>query len=353
MAMDPKTYLVLLHLTGLVIGLGSVTTLDLYLLKFLRGDAVTESDAHLVDLVSKLAALGLAALWVSGLGFLYLLWTNTPGLLPNPKLMAKIVVVGILTINGAFLHFTVLPLVRKSIGRNLFCKSGAKRDRIAIRVCGTISAASWWTPFVLGTVRELNFAAPIWVFLGFYAGALVVCGLAFTLTEHWLAHFGDNKTPAERADPAPRPAAAEPAASVYAMDAPRRGGRLHFHDIETQEAMHEEKSFLGARSGDPYRRPGDYPGERGRGVYDDRPWDRYDDRYYGRPDDRWDDRPRGRYDRAYDDFTRRFDSRHDDRYRPHADRRRDGRDGERHPPGKRPDYRRDDRPDGGPRTPGR
>jgi hypothetical protein len=238
--MDPKTYLVLLHLIGLVVGLGSVTTLDFYLLKFLRGDLVSRSDAHLVELVSRLAMAGLVCLWISGLGFLTLAWMNTPELLTSPKLHAKLIIVGILTINGALLHFKVLPQVERAVGRPLFCRSGARSDRIWMRVCGAVSAASWWTPFVLGTVRELNFAASIWVFLGAYTLALALFGAGFTIVESWLSHRGGRVPAHDLPGAYPDTAVPEfPAHPLYAGSDRRPIPK----NEETHRVLQEEKTF--------------------------------------------------------------------------------------------------------------
>lgn len=244
--MDPKTYLVLLHLLGLVVGLGSVTTLDFYLLKFVRGDTVTRSDAHLVHLVSLLAAAGLAALWVSGIGFLIMAWFDNPALLGSPKVQAKLIVVAILTINGAVLHFKVLPQIERAVGRPLFCKSSSARsDRIMMRVCGAVSAASWWTPFILGTVRELNYAAPIWAFLAGYVVLLGLFGAGFTVVEHFLStRLGHRAVH----DPAPL-AAASPQLDAGLYTAGLTSDRATPSKEEPASAMREEKSF-GAYGGD-------------------------------------------------------------------------------------------------------
>lgn len=244
--MDPKTYFVLLHLLGLVIGLGSVTTLDFYLLKFLRGDTVTRSDAQLVHLVSLLAAAGLAALWVSGIGFMTLAWFNNPALFDSPKVQAKLLIVGVLTINGAILHFKVLPQVARAVGRPLFCKQGSTRsDRIMMRVCGAVSAASWWTPFFLGTVRELNYAAPIWVFLGGYLVILALFGAGFTVVEHYISTRYGPKADSRDASPQPVPVMA----AAVLQAASTVDDRVSPQKEDTASAMREEKSF-GAGGGD-------------------------------------------------------------------------------------------------------
>lgn len=260
--MDPKTYFVLLHLLGLVVGLGSVTTLDIYLLKFLRGDTVTRSDAHLVHLVSLLAAAGLAALWLSGIGFMTLAWFNNPALFTSPKVQAKVLVVCVLTINGAILHFKVLPQVARAVGRPLFCKKESTRtDRIMMRACGAISAASWWTPFFLGTVRELNFAAPIQVFLGAYLALLAVFGAGFTVVEHYVStRFGPRAH-----DPADTPSPAPLLSAAALMAASTIDDRVSSNREDAASAIREEKSFgvdgglagldPDSPAGEPRRRP--------------------------------------------------------------------------------------------------
>ena len=241
--MEPKTYFVLLHLMGLVVGLGSVTTLDVYLLRFLRGDTVTPTDAHLVGLVSKLAALGLLLLWLSGIGFLVLAWTTNPQLLTSPKVHAKLIVVGILTINGAVLHFKVLPQIERAVGRPLFCRSGRRSDRIWMRVCGGVSAASWWTPFALGAIRELNFAASAWVFLTAYAAALAMALLGFTIVEHYLSTHWNRSRRSETVMPAPALAAsARPVGFSPILQAAAHDDRL-VQTIETRPVPEEWKSF--------------------------------------------------------------------------------------------------------------
>lgn len=170
--METQTCLLILHLAGMMIGLGSVTTLDLYLVRFLRSAVVTSHDVELMELVSRMAALGLLLLWASGLGFLYLYWIDNPAALANPKLHAKLAIVGILTLNGAVLHAWVLPKVERAVGRPLFAPPAPAGDRFRLGVFGAISVASWWTPFVLGAVRELNFTLSVGSFLIAYAVVL-------------------------------------------------------------------------------------------------------------------------------------------------------------------------------------
>lgn len=181
--MEFKTCLLVVHLFGLILGLGAVTTLDIYFLKFLRGAIVSSHDLAILRLVAVLAALGLLLLWLSGLGFLLTYWMDAPELLDNAKLHAKVAIVGVLTLNGALLHARVMPAITRAEGRPLLADPTPARDRRWLRVCGAVSVASWWTPFVLGAVRELNFTHPLWIFLVAYAGVVASVGGAMVALE--------------------------------------------------------------------------------------------------------------------------------------------------------------------------
>ena len=177
--------------------------LDLYLLRIMRGAAVSAADIHVIRLGSHLAGLGLALLWISGVGFLVSRWLVSPELLADPKVQAKLLIVTILTINGALLHTRLLPLVARNIGQPLFGPRGVRQQR-EVRVLAAVSAASWWTPFVLGAVRELNFAAPIQVYLAGYLVAVLTAFLVLTAASRSAREAllpGDSNRRARPAEP--------------------------------------------------------------------------------------------------------------------------------------------------------
>jgi hypothetical protein len=172
-----KTFMIMTHLLGLTIGLGGATILDIMLARLaIRGRAIQQSDADLVHMISQLVSYALVALWISGVGFLIQYWYDTPELLANPKLVAKIAVVVVLTINGMVLHARVLPLLYRNVGRPLF--DGLKgKEQFLMIACGAISVVSWYTPFVLGLAKELNRVVPASTILAVYA-ALVIMAIA-------------------------------------------------------------------------------------------------------------------------------------------------------------------------------
>lgn len=65
-----KSPLLLAHLIGVAISVGSVLILDLRLATLLLGRRINSFDVKLIELLTPLVRIGLALLWLSGLGFL-------------------------------------------------------------------------------------------------------------------------------------------------------------------------------------------------------------------------------------------------------------------------------------------
>jgi ABC-type proline/glycine betaine transport system permease subunit len=134
-----KAFLIVTHLLGLTIGLGGATIIDLILCRLvIRGRAIQQTVAGLVQVISQLVSYALVAVWISGTGFLIQCWYRTPELLTNPKFVAEIAIVVVLTINGMVLHARVLPLLYRNVGRPLFAGLHAKHQFLTI-ACGAIS----------------------------------------------------------------------------------------------------------------------------------------------------------------------------------------------------------------------
>ncbi|HEY5777264.1 MAG TPA: hypothetical protein VIT00_00920 [Terrimicrobiaceae bacterium] len=151
-----KSAIKVLHMLGIILGLGAATVLDLISVKFLVSGKIKADQIAIVKYMTGIVSAGLAILWVSGILYLTHYAVFDPGKLWNEKVWAKIAIVGVLTINGYFIHHTVLPLLEMQVGRSLF--AGLSRKQIALLlVFGTVSATSWYVPLVLGSVPAFNF----------------------------------------------------------------------------------------------------------------------------------------------------------------------------------------------------
>jgi hypothetical protein len=185
-----KTLLVGAHVFGVTVGFGSVLVIDAAVALLLQRRSISEGHLELIHFASRLATLGLAVLWLSGLGLLAFYYANDAAALQNPKLHAKIVVVVILTLNGALVHRIVLPALCRGVGRHLFADMPASGVMGCLAV-GAISSVSWITPFLLGLFRELNFAlgaSKLLLLYGVAASAvflLLVCAFGARMARAW------------------------------------------------------------------------------------------------------------------------------------------------------------------------
>ena len=171
------TILVGLHLLGLCFGLGGATMLDFWILRWMRWGGLPNEIARTFLFVSKVVSVGLALLWVSGLGFLAIYALEAPEKLSNPKIVAKVTVVAVLTLNGWLIHALVLPGVLRDVSRPMF--DGVSRLRTGVfLISGAVSGVSWYTAFALGLMRELNGGVAAGLLLALWLAAMVAAGLA-------------------------------------------------------------------------------------------------------------------------------------------------------------------------------
>lgn len=163
-----------IHFFALCIGLGTATLLDMLIIRFFRSGTVSTQLLTFFTFGTHILTFGLFLLWASGVGFLAYYWHYSPELLANPKIHAKIAIVGILTLNGLILHLTVLPMLRRQEGKQLM--EGLSRDQKQLMCAtGITSGVSWYAPLVIANLPQLNFVVPMQEILTIYA--IVLCGL--------------------------------------------------------------------------------------------------------------------------------------------------------------------------------
>lgn len=174
------------HFIGLSMGLGAATLLDLMIIRFFLGQEMTQQKFEMFRFLADLVNVGLKLLWVTGLSFLVFYWMTEPVKLGNEKVWAKMVIVGILTINGVFIHRTVIPFMHGQIGRTML--DGVPfRKKITFVTMGMISFVSWYGPVIIANLPQLNFQVPMVQILIAYAFVLLA-----VLTIAHLVLFGSE-----------------------------------------------------------------------------------------------------------------------------------------------------------------
>jgi hypothetical protein len=149
----------IVHFIGLGLGLGTATFLDLMMMRFMLRQKIRRSHVQAFEFGTKVVTAGLVMLWISGLAFLVYYWAFDPEKLGNPKIWAKLSVVGVLTVNAVFLHKAVLPVVEQQVARTLF-DGLSLYQRVLMVVGGATSVTCWYVPVALATIPQFNNSMP-------------------------------------------------------------------------------------------------------------------------------------------------------------------------------------------------
>lgn len=157
---------VIIHNIGFILGVGAATITDIFFFRFLKDNTISAEEKETMDTLSSVIWIGLGVLIVSGLA-LYI--PESARLDVSSKFLLKVVVVGVIAVNGFLLNMFVGPYMRRLSFEGT---KPARRFRRLAFALGGISMVSWYTAFFLGSLRKINivFSEAI---LGY--GALIVC----------------------------------------------------------------------------------------------------------------------------------------------------------------------------------
>jgi hypothetical protein len=163
--MDPillvRQALLFAHLVAFAIAFAEIARGDLRLLR----EPVLDLDA--LERTARVASLTLLALWLTGLGLVALDTGFDPvAIAARPKLVAKLLVVTVLTGNGILLHRFAFP--------SLAARSGQSRTSVAlIAALGAISSVSWTYAAFVGSARLIASSMSLEAFLALYGIGLL------------------------------------------------------------------------------------------------------------------------------------------------------------------------------------
>lgn len=183
LTLDLRHWMLLGHVVGLVLGFGSAITIEVVMLRSLMSARTSPLVLDAVVQASKLTTLGLALLWLTGIGFMLYYLEFSPEKLANEKIYAKMVIVLLLTINGWCIHRYLLPLLWKYSGKQVLAVARL-RDVLLFALCGSVSAVSWFFPVVFGLNPELNGTYSIANLLGQYmlaVGLIAAVSVSFAV----------------------------------------------------------------------------------------------------------------------------------------------------------------------------
>lgn len=174
-----KPLILIMHLVGFALGVGGATINDVLFFRFLKDFRISEAENSVLKIMSQMIWFGLMLAIISGIG-LYL--PNAEALNESSKFLVKVIVVLVITINGAFLNLVIAPNLTKISFKN----DGANIKRInSLRkvafISGGISFVSWYTAFILGTFKSVPLTFE--VLLSLYVFLLIIASVGGYLFE--------------------------------------------------------------------------------------------------------------------------------------------------------------------------
>lgn len=179
-------YLSLAHGVAFAGGIGAAVLTDVLALQILAG-AISGRHAFRTLLTAHhVIVVALAAVWITGGMQVLRLALGQPDNWLNPKLLTKLVVVGMLTVNAWAIHRWCLPWIRTHIG-NPRLASASLTTRVGLALSGGVSAGSWFYAFALGMLPIGRHNADVPALLVFY---LVTVGAATMLAFVALTYLG-------------------------------------------------------------------------------------------------------------------------------------------------------------------
>jgi hypothetical protein len=172
-----KLPIVYLHLIATCLALGIIITTDMRLLAKLVGyRCVIRPPRRFETHVITIALIGLC---LSGTGLITLGLSADPSYLDNPKLQAKMLLVGLLCANAFVLHRFTFP----RLTRPHTVSSWARRDHLSVALPVALSNTLWLYCAFLGVARSWNHSKTLLEVLLPAAGLFVLaaCGILAAL----------------------------------------------------------------------------------------------------------------------------------------------------------------------------
>lgn len=175
------------HVAGTIISVGGATMSDALFFKSIKNRKISKDEFKLLHEAGKVIWGGLTLTILAGLGLLgYQHMQGSVALYYQAYFQMKMILIGIVIINGLVFHLKVLPLLKAHLGEDLREKALSQYFWL-FSLTGAISIVSWWSVVVLAV---LNPNLPLLLMLNFYALLVVFGGLfGYLMMTHVI--FGD------------------------------------------------------------------------------------------------------------------------------------------------------------------
>lgn len=169
---DAKTIYTILHIFGAVIGAGGAYVSDAMFFASVKDRVISDVELRFMRIGSMFVWIGLGILLVSGL---LLFSTNVAGYLASSKFLIKMLIVGVITVNGIVFHIFHFPRLYRHVGKHYPSSEEFMRYKKLLIVSGVISITSWTFALILGGLRMIpwTFTEALVAYVCFEAVAII------------------------------------------------------------------------------------------------------------------------------------------------------------------------------------
>lgn len=164
-----------LHVIGVALGFGGAMISDAMFFSSVKDKKFTVQELRFMKLGGKLVWVGIAVLITSGIGLVYL----NPALLTSAKFLLKMIIVGVIIINGIFFHLYHIPNIEKHKNKSTRTSPYFQNKGYLLTISGGISVVSWLSAALLGSLSQLNVAFSY--MLGVYVLLLCIASISGVL----------------------------------------------------------------------------------------------------------------------------------------------------------------------------
>jgi hypothetical protein len=168
---DTKTAWTIIHLFGVALGAGGAFVSDGMFFTSIKDKTLSVTELKFLKLGGRFVWVGLSLLIISGLG---LFLTNPEGYLASSKFIAKMSIVGVITLNGIYFHLSHIPFLELRKEMHFRTIPELAHKRIFLLISGVISVISWVFSIVLGSLRSIPYS--VFEILSVYL-ILIICGV--------------------------------------------------------------------------------------------------------------------------------------------------------------------------------
>ena len=174
-------FLIFFHILGVAVGFGGVVMSDYVFLSSMRVGKIIKERFEFLKESSRIVWIGVLLMVISGA----LLFFEFPDrYLASGKFLAKMTLVAILIINGAFFHWYHLPRLRRYLDTDLATLPELKKHFPTLLASGAVSSVSWLGALLLGVLGRSPYT--YWQIIGTYLLILVIGVLSALLLRNKL-----------------------------------------------------------------------------------------------------------------------------------------------------------------------